>query len=74
MCSYAWIPGSIDVEYEGRVYQTEKDSVLLLFYPGFHETFSSGTKFNVRFTLNRIAMRLIDVADSFPIDLTFQER
>ena len=45
MCSYAWIPGSTDVEYEGRVYQTEKDSVLLLFYPGFHEIFFSGTKF-----------------------------
>lgn len=54
---YAWIPDTQDYEYEGWVYQVEQKSVLLVFCPGFHNMFPPGTKFNVRFMFNRMAMR-----------------
>ena len=61
--SYAWIPGTTDVEYEGWVYKAEKDHVLLLFFPGFQSLFPPNTKFNVRFTFNRMTMRLMHRLD-----------
>lgn len=48
-----------DIEYSGFVHVVRLNDVLLKFSPKFHEKYIKGMKVNVRFTFNRLPLRLM---------------
>jgi hypothetical protein len=56
---FAWIPGTEDVEFEGRVTQVETDAVLCIFSPEFVKAHEASLKLNVRFSGHRLQFRLM---------------
>ena len=72
---YAWLPGTTDVEYEGWVYKVSQKYILVIFCEEFHTMFPPGSKFNVRFSFNRMALRYmhraLDTAGNFFIDFSW---
>eukprot|EP01122_Echinamoeba_exundans_P016115 TRINITY_DN8073_c0_g1_i1.p1 TRINITY_DN8073_c0_g1~~TRINITY_DN8073_c0_g1_i1.p1 ORF type:complete len:1245 (-),score=277.96 TRINITY_DN8073_c0_g1_i1:32-3766(-) len=56
---FVWIPGTQDVEFEGRVTHVETDAVLCIFSPEFVRAYEASLKFNVRFSGHRLQFRLM---------------
>ena len=69
---YVWVPGTVDVEYEGFVAEVQRDGVLLQLNPSFRERTDGTPAFNVRFTFPRIQMRRMHMAiDTVDLDTTW---
>ena len=69
---YVWVPGTVDVEYEGFVAEVQRDGVLLQLNPSFKERTDGTPAFNVRFTFPRIQMRRMHMAiDTVDLDTTW---
>jgi len=67
----AWISDDV-YEYEGFVHKLEKDSLLVFFCKNFHSRHPTSQLFNVAFSFNRTAMRVMHKAvDTVDLEVVF---